>query len=96
MATDKKGARPVPKKNKGKATLQKRARRFNPKRAAVAIGHFFKDVVSEMKKVSWASRKEFISYSVAVIVFVATFAVVIFAMDFVLQYIPNYISTLGS
>jgi preprotein translocase subunit SecE len=96
MATDKKEARLVPNKDKARTSLQKRPRKINLKRAVVGIGHFFKDVVSEMKKVSWASRKEFISYSVAVIVFVAVFGLIIFAMDYALQYIPNYISTLGS
>jgi len=96
MATDKKEVRLVPKKDKARTSLQRRPRKINLKRTAVGIGHFFKDVVSEMKKVSWASRKEFISYSVAVIVFVTVFGLIIFAMDYVLQYIPNYISSLGS
>jgi preprotein translocase subunit SecE len=98
MATDKKELRPALKKDalkKDKGRAQRRPRRFNPKRAAVSIGHFFKDVVSEMKKVTWASRKEFISYTIAVLVFVAACGVIIFAMDSVLRFIPTYIAQLN-
>jgi preprotein translocase subunit SecE len=95
MATDKKELRPALKKDKPKASPHGRARKFDPKRTALAIGHFFKDVVSEMKKVTWPSRKEFISYSLAVMVFVLIFGVIIFVMDSGLQYLPKYIATLG-
>lgn len=95
MATNKKELKPALRKDKPKAASQRRPRRFNPKRTALAIGHFFKDVVSEMKKVTWASRKEFITYTLAVTVFVLIFGTIIFAMDAVLRYVPQYISTLG-
>jgi preprotein translocase subunit SecE len=86
MATDKKEIRPVPKKDiqkkdKAKPATNKKARKVDLKKTALAVGHFFRDVVSEMKKVTWASRKEFISYSVAVVVFVTVFGLIIFAMD---------------
>lgn len=90
MATDKKEVHPVLKKDvlkkdkdkdKGKPAASKKARKFDLKKTAVAIGHFFRDVVSELKKVSWASRKEFISYTIAVLVFVTVFGLIIFAMD---------------
>jgi preprotein translocase subunit SecE len=100
MATDKKAAKPaliaMKEKAKAKSASGRRARRFNPKKTALAIGRFFRDVVSEMKKVTWASRKEFISYTVAVIVFVVTFGLIIFSMDWVLQHLPQYIATLNS
>jgi preprotein translocase subunit SecE len=96
MATDKREAMPALKKarEKARAVSGRKPRRFNPKKMALSIGHFFRDVVSEMKKVTWASRKEFISYTVAVLVFVVAFGVVIFAMDSVLQLVPSYISNL--
>lgn len=93
MATEKKEVRPVlnkdvlkkdKDKDKTKTVAHKKARKFDAKKTALAIGHFFRDVVSELKKVSWASRKEFISYTLAVMVFVAVFGLIIFAMDFVL------------
>ena len=45
------------------------------------IGKFVKDVISELKKVTWPSRKNLISYTVAVLVFVAIMMVVVYAID---------------
>lgn len=45
------------------------------------IGKFFKDVVSELKKVTWPSRKNLISYTIAVLVFVAIMMIVIYGID---------------
>lgn len=85
MATDKKVAKAVEKKDgKQKQAPARKARKFNLKKTAIAIGHFFRDVVSELKKVSWPSRKEFISYSIAVLAFVAIFGLIIFVMDITL------------
>lgn len=104
MATDKKQLKPVPKgaaskdvAKKGKAKPASGKRKFNLKRSAVAIGHFFRDVVSELKKVSWASKKEFASYTMAVIVFVTIFGAIIFVMDTVLGegVIFNIMSRIG-
>ena len=88
MATEKKDVHPVPKKDvqkkdkdKAKAPASKKARKFDLKKTAVAIGHFFRDVFFELKKVTWPTRKEFISYSIAVLVFVAIFGAIIYAMD---------------
>lgn len=91
MATEKKEVHPVTgkdvqKKDKGKpkAGGHRPVRKANFKKTVVAIGHFFRDVWFELKKVTWPTRKEFISYSVAVLVFVAVFGAIIFAMDTVL------------
>lgn len=105
MATDKKEVRPaskdaskkdVQKKEKAKPASGKR--KFNMKKTLVSIGHFFRDVVAELKKVSWASRKEFMSYTVAVVVFVAVFGAIIFVMDSVLGtgLISNIIGKIGA
>jgi preprotein translocase subunit SecE len=91
MATDKKEVKPVLKKGKVKTASQGKRRKVNFK----AIGHFFKDVVSEMKKVTWPSRKEFISYSMAVLVFVVIFGVIIFGFDSVLGLLPKTIASLN-
>ncbi len=45
------------------------------------IGRFFREVISELKKVSWPSRKELTSYSIAVLVFIAICVVITFVMD---------------
>jgi preprotein translocase SecE subunit len=113
MATDKKEVRPVlkkdvlkgdiskkdvAKKEKAKPAPNKKSKKFDLKKTAVGIGHFFRDVVSELKKVTWASRKEFMSYSLAVVVFVAVFGSIIFVMDTVLGrgVISNIINLIGT
>ena len=105
MATDKKEVRPaskdaskkdVQKKDKAKSASGKK--KFNLKKTLVSIGHFFRDVVAELKKVSWASRKEFISYTTAVVVFVIIFGAIIFMMDSILGtgLIANVIGKIGA
>lgn len=42
---------------------------------------FFREVVSELKKVSWPSRKELTNYTVVVIVLILIFAVAIGIVD---------------
>ena len=46
---------------------------------------FLKEVVAELKKVSWPSRKDLISYSLAVMAFVALISVVVGVLDFIFQ-----------
>ena len=45
------------------------------------IGRFFKDVVVELKKVTWPTRKNLISYTIAVIVFVSIMMAIIYGID---------------
>lgn len=45
------------------------------------IGKFFSDVVSEMKKIVWPSRKQTLNNTLAVTVIVVLCAVVIVALD---------------
>ena len=45
------------------------------------IGHFFKEVVSELKKVTWPTRKTVVSYTIAVVVFVCIMMVIVFFLD---------------
>nr|WP_122013071.1 preprotein translocase subunit SecE [Maliibacterium massiliense] len=42
---------------------------------------YIKDVISELKKVTWPTKKELASYVTAVIVFVALFTLIIWLMD---------------
>ena len=45
------------------------------------IGKFFKDVITELKKVTWPTRKNLISYTIAVLVFVAIMMLVVYGID---------------
>lgn len=45
------------------------------------IASAFKNMVAELKKVSWPTRKELINYSVLVLVFVVAMAVLIGLLD---------------
>ncbi len=56
----------------------KKERRFHPIR-------FLKEVVAELKKVTWPSRKDLVNYTIAVIVFVILISVVVGVLDFVFQ-----------
>ena len=44
-------------------------------------GNPVKEMISELKKVTWPTRKEFINYSVCVFVFVAVMALIVWLMD---------------
>ncbi len=61
------------KTDKKKPKAEKKPRR-NPFR-------FFKEMGLELKKVTWPSRKDLITFSVAVLVFIGLFAVIVFGMD---------------
>ena len=47
----------------------------------VRFGKFLKDVWAELKKVTWPTRKDFLSYSGMVLVFIALMALVTFGID---------------
>lgn len=61
------------KTEKKKPKVEKKPRR-NPFK-------FFKEMGLELKKVTWPSRKDLITFSVAVLVFIGIFAVLVFGMD---------------
>ena len=42
---------------------------------------FYREVVAELKKVTWPTRKELVTSSIAVIVFIAIFMVILFGID---------------
>jgi preprotein translocase subunit SecE len=69
LPAKKNSKKPVKKSDKKKVNIFKR------------IGKFFKDVVNELKKVTWPSRKNLISYTVAVLVFVAIMMLVVYGID---------------
>ena len=45
------------------------------------LTHFFKEVVSELKKVTWPTRKTIVAYTVAVVIFVSIMMVVVYFLD---------------
>lgn len=53
-------------------------------KARKGIGKYFREVVSELKKVSWPSRNELINSTVAVIVVIVAFAIVVGIIDLIL------------
>lgn len=48
------------------------------------IVKYFRDVVSEVKKVSWPDRKELVNATIAAIVFIVIFAIVVGIVDLIL------------
>ena len=47
------------------------------------IALFIRQVVAELRKVIWPTRKELVTYTIVVIVFVAIMATIVAAMDYV-------------
>ena len=47
------------------------------------IALFIRQVVAELRKVIWPTRKELVTYTVVVIVFVAAMAAIVAALDYV-------------
>ena len=64
-----------------KPETKKGKKKFDIKDFFAKIGRFFREVIAELKKVSWPSRKELTSYTIAVLVFVLVFGVITFVMD---------------
>ncbi|OQB23399.1 MAG: preprotein translocase subunit SecE [Firmicutes bacterium ADurb.Bin182] len=48
----------------------------------LSLGRYFKEVVGELKKLSWPSRKELINSTLTVIAFVLIFSAIIGVLDF--------------
>jgi preprotein translocase subunit SecE len=54
-----------------------------PKKERTRPRDFLKEVVAELKKVAWPTRKEVFGYSLVVLVSVIVIAAIIFGMDYV-------------
>ena len=54
----------------------------NKEKKTGRFGQFFKEVSGEVKKLSWPTKKEIVSYTL-VIAFILLMAVVIYALDLV-------------
>jgi preprotein translocase subunit SecE len=46
------------------------------------IGGFFREVISELRKVIWPTRKELLTYTAVVIVFVTIITAIVAALDY--------------
>lgn len=57
-----------------------------------SIKKFFREVLAEMKKVSWPSRKELTNYTTVVIVLILLFAAIIGIIDLVLGQLLDLIT----
>jgi len=68
-------AQAVNQKNEKKAPKKERRR--------IKIGQFFKEVFGEVKKLTWLSKKDLASYTLAVLAFIALMAIVVYALDLV-------------
>jgi preprotein translocase subunit SecE len=53
-----------------------------PRRGGNRIGGFFREVVSELRKVIWPTRKELLTYTAVVIVFVTVMTTIVALLDF--------------
>lgn len=55
------------------------------------MSKFFRNVMAELRKVNWPSRKELTTYTIVVIVTVLVVAAIIFLWDTILTFIFKYI-----
>lgn len=66
---------------KEKLEQQKRAAKKANKKKKKSPARFFKDIISELKKVTWPTAKDLIKYTGAVIAFILVMAVIVGVMD---------------
>ena len=62
----------------GSPKAKKQTRRFN---LFGRLGNFFREVVSELRKVIWPTRRELLTYTAVVIVFVAIMTTIVGFLD---------------
>ena len=84
-AADRRGRRPAPAagrtEGKGRATAVRDTR---PAKASLPqrIVRFLREVVAELRKVIWPTRKEQVTYTVVVLVFVSFIVALVALLDF--------------
>ena len=69
---------------------QKVAKKAN-KKPRRGIGRFFKDIIGELKKVTWPTWKQLMVTTGAVMVFVAIMAIIVGVFDFGLQKVLQWL-----
>ncbi|MBQ4635479.1 MAG: preprotein translocase subunit SecE [Clostridia bacterium] len=53
------------------------------KKNRISMKQFFKEVSGEVKKLSWPTKKELVSYTLTVLGFIILMAVIIYVLDLV-------------
>lgn len=66
---------------KEKLEQQKKAAKKANKKKRKSPARFFKDIISELKKVTWPTAKDLIKYSGAVLAFILVVAIIVGLMD---------------
>lgn len=66
---------------KEKLEQQKKAAKKANKKKRKSPARFFKDIISELKKVTWPSGKELLKYTGAVLAFIIVLAIIVGLMD---------------
>jgi len=56
------------------------------------IAKFFRDVVHELKRVSWPTRSELFKYTIIVLITIAIFALLLGAFDFIWVRLINFLA----
>lgn len=72
-----------------KLEQQKKAAKLANKKKRKSPARFFKDVISELKKVTWPTGKDLLKYTGAVIAFIIVIAVIVGLMDLGLSTLFN-------
>lgn len=76
---------------KEKLEQQKKAAKIANRKKRKSPARFFKDVISELKKVTWPTAKDLLKYAGAVIAFILVIAVIVGLMDFGLTSLFNLV-----
>jgi preprotein translocase subunit SecE len=83
-AADRRGRRsgPAPTGGKGRATAVRDSR---PAKASLPsrLVRFLREVVAELRKVIWPSRKQLVTYTIVVLVFVSFMVALVWLLDLV-------------
>ncbi len=66
---------------KEKLEQQKKAAKKANKKKRKSPARFFKDIISELKKVTWPTAKDLVKYAGAVIAFIIVIAIIVGLMD---------------
>lgn len=68
-----------------KLKVKEKEQKLQKKRKVKSPIRFFKEIFSELKKVTWPTRKDLISYTLAVISFILIMAAITYGIDIVLN-----------
>ena len=77
---------------KEKLEQQKKAAKKANKRKRKSPARFFKDIISELKKVTWPTFKDLLKYTGAVLAFIIVATVIVGVLDFGLKSLIGLLS----